>query len=293
MGGSVTGDAEVTQWLNPQPAGPVRERKRERSGKAGRGRCVFVSRTCRPPKLRQLSPLRRVHFTRSNWPGWPAAIVEARWKGSPRNAEAQFVSRCSAAAPPFQRAIAHHRARPGHLPRRPGELQLDQLNASTRATQVHASGTLSSTAALKLSVTTTDLSEWQPVFSAAGYGGPIPVTLKGHASFNGTATGKLSEITIAGNLQSQDFETLIPATSQTPEKMVHWDALRADIQLSPSLFAVRNGTLSRNPDSLKFDFHVQLFNRQFTDCQRVSAHASTPRMPTSPAFSPWPDIHIR
>ena len=114
----------------------------------------------------------------------------------------------------------------------PGELQLDQLNASTRATQVRASGTFSSSAALKLFVTTTDLSEWEPVFSAAGYGGPVPVTLKGHATFTGTATGKLSEITLAGNLQSQDFETMIPATSQTPEKMVTWDSLRADVQLS-------------------------------------------------------------
>ena len=43
------------------------------------------------------------------------------------------------------------------------------------------------------------------------------------------------EITITGNFQSQDFETLIPATSHTPEKMVNWDALRADVQLSPSV----------------------------------------------------------
>ena len=157
----------------------------------------------------------------------------------------------------------------------PGELQLDQLNAATRATQIRASGTLSSTAALKLSVTTTDLSEWQPVFSAAGYGGPIPVTLKGHASFNGTATGKLTEIAIAGNLQSQDFETLIPATSQTPEKLVNWNALHADVQLSPSVFAVRNGTLSRDPDSLKFDFHVHLVQRQFTPASEFQAHLDT------------------
>ena len=147
----------------------------------------------------------------------------------------------------------------------PGELELADLTAWTRATQVHASGTLSSSAALKLSVTTTNLGEWQPVFTAAGYAGQIPVTLKGHASFNGTATGKISQIAIAGNLQSQDFETLIPATSHTPEKLVNWNALQADMQLSPSVFAVRNGVLSRDPDSLKFDFRAQLDHRQFTD----------------------------
>ena len=157
----------------------------------------------------------------------------------------------------------------------PGELELAELTAATRATQVHASGTLSSSAALKLVVTTTNLGEWQPVFSAAGYAGQIPVTLKGHASFNGTATGKLSQIAIAGNVQSQDFETTIPATAYTPERTINWNALQADVQLSPSVFAVRNGTLSRDPDSLKFDFHAQLAGRQFTDSSPFQAHLDT------------------
>ena len=144
--------------------------------------------------------------------------MEARWKDTIRNTEAQFVADV---VPPAQSSSAQFPltgARSGVYRFGPGELELAELTASTRATQVHASGTLSSTAALKLSVTTTDLGEWQPVFSAAGYAGQIPVTLKGHASFNGTATGKLSQIAIAGNLQSQDFETLIPATVSHPRK---------------------------------------------------------------------------
>jgi translocation and assembly module TamB len=157
----------------------------------------------------------------------------------------------------------------------PGELELAELTAATRATQLHASGTLSSSAALNLVVTTTTLGEWQPVFTAAGYAGEIPVTLKGHASFNGTATGKLSQIAISGNLQSQDFETTIPATAYTPERTINWNALQADVQLSPSVFAVRNGTLSRDPDSLKFDFHAQLAGRQFTDSSPFQAHLDT------------------
>ena len=76
-------------------------------------------------------------------------------------------------------------------------------------------------------------------------------------------------------MQSQDFETLIPATSHTPEKTVNWNALQADIQLSPSVFAARNGTLSRDPDSVRFDFHVQLNQRQFSDTSPVRAHLDT------------------
>src|SRR5713101_1865849 len=272
FGGNVAGDAEVTQWLNPQTAS-VAEKTKESERQVGGVRLRLKDLSAAEIAAAFSTPSRPFH--RVKLAGLVSGNVDARWKGSPRDAEAQFVAdvvppvRVSRAQLPI---TAHVQ---GAYRAGPGELQLDQLNASTRATQVHASGAFSSSAALKLAVTTTDLSEWQPVFSAAGYGGPVPVTLKGHASFNGTATGKLSEITIAGNLQSQDFETLIPATSPTPEKMVAWNALRADIQLSPSVFAVRNGTLSRDPDSLKFDFHVHLVQRQFTDASAFQAHLDT------------------
>ena len=175
--------------------------------------------------------------------GLASGSVEASWKDAIRNAEARFVADVVPPANPSNAQFPLTAHAQGVYRAGPGELEMAELTASTRATQIHASGTLSSTAALKVSVTTTDLGEWQPVFTAAGYAGQIPVTLKGHASFTGTATGKLSQIAIAGNLQSQDFETLIPATSHTPQKMVNWNALQADIQLSPSVFAVRNGTL--------------------------------------------------
>ncbi len=276
LGGSVAGDAEVTHWLNaPEPTRKSKEKEKEKLSdkQAGILRLRFKDLSAAEIAAALATPSRP--FQRIKPAGLASGNVEARWKDSVRYTEAQFVADV---VPPPQSSRAQFPLT-GHAQGTyrfgPGELELAELNASTRATQVHASGTLSSTAALKLSVSTTDLGEWQPVFSAAGYAGQIPVTLKGHASFNGTATGKLSQIAIAGNLQSQDFETLIPATSHTPERMVNWNALRADIQLSPSLFAVRNGTLSRDPDSLKFDFRAQLDHRQFTDSSPVQAHLDT------------------
>jgi len=272
FGGSVTGDADVTQWLNPQTAmAAAKTRESDRQAGAVRLRLKDLAAA----EIAAAFSTRSRPFHKIKLAGLVSGNIDARWKGSPRDAEAQFAADVVPPASTSRAQLPITAHLQGTYRAGPGELQLDQLNASTRATQVRASGTLSSSAALKLSVTTTDLSEWQPVFSAAGYGGPIPVTLKGHASFNGTATGKLSEITIAGNLQSQDFETLLPATSPTPEKMVAWNALRADIQLSPSVFAVRNGTLSRDPDSLKFDFHVHLVQRQFTDASAFQAHLDT------------------
>jgi translocation and assembly module TamB len=272
LGGSVTGDADVSQWLNLQtPTAAAKTKESERQ--AGVVRLRLKDLSAAEIAAAVSTPSRPFHKVKLA--GLLSGNVDARWKGSPRNTEAQFVADVAppASASGAQLPITAHAQ--GTYRAGAGELQLDQLNASTRATQVHASGTFSSSAALKLSVTTTDLSEWKPVFSAAGYGGPVPVTLKGQASFNGTATGKISEIMVAGNLQSQDFETLIPATSQSPERMVSWNALHADVQLSPSVFAVRNGTLSRDPDSLKFDFHLSLSQRQFTDASAFQVHLDT------------------
>src|SRR5262249_34468047 len=115
-----------------------------------------------------------------------------------------------------------------------GELEVTEFNANTQSSQVHASGTLSSHASLKLSVRTTNLREWQPLIVAFRGQTQIPVTLHGSASFNGAASGGLAAITVAGNLQVQDFDFLVPPTAHTPEKQVHWDSMTADLQLSRS-----------------------------------------------------------
>ncbi len=272
LGGSVAGDAVVANWLNPQPTSK-NSKERRPEAQTGIVRLRFKDLSAAEIAAALSTPSRP--FQRIKPAGLASGSVEASWRDAIRNTEARFIGDV---VPPPRSANAQFpltaHARGIYRPD-PGELELAELTASTRATQVHASGTLSTSAALKVAVTTTDLGEWQPVFEAAGYAGQIPVKLKGHASFNGTATGKLSQIAIAGHLQSQDFETLIPATSHTPEKTLNWNALQADMQLSPSVFAVRNGTLNRDPDSVRFDFHVQLNQRQFSDTSPVRAHLDT------------------
>ena len=113
-------------------------------------------------------------FQRIKPAGLVSGKVDANWKDSIRNTEAQFVA--DVVPPPAstkaQFPLTGHAQ--GTYRFGPGELELAELTAATRATQVHASGTLSSSAALKLVVTTTNLGEWQPVFSAAGYAGQNP-----------------------------------------------------------------------------------------------------------------------
>jgi translocation and assembly module TamB len=282
LGGSIAGDAEVTQWLSaPVPAStttqtqtPAKATKAKPPDQQnGTLRLRYKDLSVAEIAAALTTPSRP--FARIKPTGLASGNVEASWKNSVRNADARFVADVAQPARPSNAQFPITGHAEGVYRFGPGELQLTDLNASTRATQVHASGTLSSSAALKVSVTTTDLGEWQPVFTASGYPGQIPVRLKGHASFNGTAMGRVSQIAIAGNLQSQDFETLIPATTHTAEKLVSWNALQAEIQLSPSVFAVRNATLSRDPDSVRFDIRVQLDHRQFTDASLVQAHIDT------------------
>jgi len=268
LGGELNGDAEVVNWLNSPSAGKLAKgnASEEQNGSV-RLRVNNLSATEIAAAIASSDrPLQRMNLA-----GEASGTVEARWRGSVHNAEAEFA--LDVAAPVHLSAgqlpvNAHARAK---YRAASGELEVAEFRASTRATQVRAAGTLSSTAALNLSVTTSNLREWEPVVKAVGYEEQIPVTLRGHASFNGTATGKISAVDFAGKLQSEDFDLLIPATSHSPEKEIHCDSLAADVQLSPHVFAAHNGRLHHGETSVAFDLSAGLQQRQFTDSSPISA----------------------
>jgi translocation and assembly module TamB len=267
LGGEVDGGAEVINWLNSPPTeklakgngseeqkGSVRLRLKNLS--AGEI-AAALSSSARP-------------LQRMNLAGEASGTVEARWRGSARNADTEIAldvaapTRLTAGQLPVN---AHARAR---YRAASGDLEVAEFSASTRTTQVHAAGTLSAASALNLSVTTVDLREWQPILADLGYQ-QIPVVLRGHASFNGTATGKISAIDFTGKLQSEDFDLLIPAISHAPEKDVHCDSVIADVQLSPHAFAAHNGRLHHGAASVTFDLSAGLEQRQLTDSSPIAA----------------------
>jgi translocation and assembly module TamB len=268
LGGEVMGDAEVINWLNSTPPknlmkgnaadeqkGMVRLRLKDISASEI---VAALSTSARP--LQQM-----------NLAGSAGGTVQTTWKGSVAKSETEITVDVAAPAHPSAgqlpltaHAYAKYRAAAD-------ELEVVEFNASTRATQVRAAGTLSSTAALSLSVTTSDLGEWQPVLKALGYQEQIPVVLRGHALFSGNATGKLSDIAFAGRLQSEDFDLLIPATAHAPKKNVHCDSLVADVQLSPHALAAHNGRLHHGGTTVTFDISAALQERQFADSSPVAA----------------------
>ena len=267
LGGEVTGDAEVIHWLNSAPAKTAKGNVSEEQKGSVRLQLKGVSASEIASALS--SPSRP--FQHMKLAGVASGSVAAQWKGSLSSAETEIVA--DVAAPTYVsagelpiNAHAHVKYRAAS-----GALEFVEFNASTRATQVRAAGILSSNAAVNLSVTTSDLSEWQPILADVGYQQRIPVVLRGHASFTGTATGKLSAVAFAGKVQSEDFDLLIPATAHTPAKNVHCDSLAANVQLSPRAFEVHRGRLHHGVTTVAFDLSAGLQQRQFIDSSPIAA----------------------
>lgn len=273
FGGTITGSTEITEWQSvtlPNRTPKMKIRKTaEQSGivrlklkdLSGSEMAVALSTPRRP-------------FNRMNIAGEVAGTIDAQWKGSPNNtiAEVTLDVIAPAAAKPHQVGLNGHT----HAIYRQasGELEISEFTAATKATQIRGAGTLSTSAAVKLSVVTTNLGEWQPILVALGYDQPAPIALRGPASFTGTATGRLSSITFAGRLQSGDFDFIIPATSRTREEDMHWESFTTDIRISPAGLALRNGTLRRDGTTIGFDINLGLQDRRFTPSSPFTAKVS-------------------
>jgi translocation and assembly module TamB len=264
LGGEVAGDGQVLNWRNSivaknQPSkeqrGNVRVRMKDLSAQ---DIATALSSSARP-------------LQRMNLGGEASGTIDTHWIGSAQNAESQITLD----------VVAPNRVRPEQLPLNahmlatyraaPAELEVAEFNASTRTSQVRASGTLSKSAVLRFSVATANFEEWEQVLEAVGYQERFPFTTHGRASFTGTATGKLTEIDLAGKLQSQDFELVLPASSNTPRREIRWDSLAGDVQLSPHAFALHNGTLRRSKAAVHFNVDAGLEQRQFTDASPFRA----------------------
>ena len=138
---------------------------------------------------------------------------------------------------------------------RSGEIQVRNLQATTPATQLRASGALAASSVLRFSFSTTDLGEWQPVISEVFPEG-FPIEMHGRASFSGTASGEPSNLTLAGNLRVDDFDTK-PMNSSISEP-IHWDSLAADIRVSSHNLTLHHAVLQHGDATANLDGSVGL-----------------------------------
>ena len=271
LGGAFTGDGEIVNWL---PRG-INAKAKNKMAQEQRGNLRLRFRDISLPQAAGTIPDAAFPLSRMNLGGDADGTLEVRWTGSWRNAESAVALDISPPARPSPSQLSLRAHARGTYRAATDELEVAEFTASTRATQFRASGMLASSASLKISANTTDLNEWKPVVSALRGPGALPITLHGHASFNGNASGKPSNLTLAGILQAEDFDLLVPATGRTPEREVHWDSLTAALQLSSHGFQAHNASFKRDSTVIELDLSAGLQNYQFTAESPFSARLDT------------------
>ncbi len=295
FGGTVTGDAQVDNWLHSSPLTPAYKAKKGSEN-------LPVITAARPPlkKGEKAKPqpgvqsgvihirLRDVSAAdiavALNTPAHPMAhfrpaglaigSIDASWKGSRRNADFAFALEVSPPSIPAagELQVTAHIQGVYHLAS--DSLELAKFNLNTPASRVQAAGTLSADSSLHVSVATSDLQEWRPLVAALGGPVNLPFQVNGSASFNGVAGGTFSSPTLAGALAAQDFEFTLPASSRTPEQHVHWDALNASVQFSARELSLRGGSLRREQTSADFEFNAILQQGSFTENSPLTARVN-------------------
>ena len=262
LGGELRGDVEVNNWQNKMPRGTAQPRARTLGRVAAeslqRG-SVRLQLTAFPidPAVDLLSS-KKLPLDRLNLTGSASGDVNMLWIGSVEDAETTIKLNIS---PPAQAAggrLALRGQIDGVYRGSRDELEVNQLHLATPASEATASGRLAADSSLKLAFSSHALREWWPLIQAAFNSEDVPFAVHGFANFNGTASGKASALSLAGNLEVYDFDTTLPATGTLPRREVHWDALTGAVQYSSGNFSVHNGSLVHGPTVAHLDVSAGL-----------------------------------
>ena len=301
LGGTLTGDLQIENWLRSIPF--TAERKSTTAGlnRKSRGMNLPVITAERPSvsnagkeklpgiqtgvvhlRVRDVSlgevanalntpahSLGRFHPA-----GNAAGSIDIAWKGSPKNSQIDFAIDVdhSPITPAGELPITARMR--GSYAMAADELQLSEFHLSTPASRIQASGTVSASSTLQLSIATSNLEEWRPLLGALGEPTNLPFRVDGNAAFNGVVGGSALSPTLAGTLAANDFEFTVPATSYTPRQDVHWDSLGASLQISSHNLMMRGGSLRRGETSADFEVTASLQKGQLTENSPYTARVN-------------------
>jgi translocation and assembly module TamB len=303
FGGSITGDAEFDQWLTPWQHLSASTRKNLETATISAGTPPNKSGVKTPKTkstgIQSAIVLLRLHDLSAedlaaalNAPAHPfppyhpvasaSGTLETRWKGTPRDAEVQFAVDLT---PPEHHVPGHlrisaHANGVYHVAN--DSLDLSQFTLTTPTSHIQASGTLSATSAVRLSVSTSSLADWLPFVAAVRGPAMFAVELNGSATFTGNMSGAFFSPQLAGSLQVDDFDITLPATANTKPLQTRWDSLSATLQLSFQGIALHNATLSRDNTSAEFDVSASLQHGHFTGDSAFTLRANVHNIDIAP-----------
>jgi len=267
LGGAVSGEVRLTNWNSLGPDAP---RDRPQRGIA---RLRLDSLSLR--QLAQAVSTRRVPADSLQLAGLASGRVDANWTGAPQLATAQLGLTINPVRSPHPGELAVGGRLRGTYRGRPGVLQIDDLQLATAASHFAAHGVLgSSNSNLKLTAASSNLEEFQPLLQRLQFAHQLPVRVHGVATFEGTASGRLFDPLLAGNVQVTNFDTLLGMSSVAhPARELHWDFLSTGLQLSSHQVEASNGMLRRGGAQMRFSFTAGLDHSRFTDSSPLTAAA--------------------
>jgi translocation and assembly module TamB len=275
LGGTVTGDVDITNWRNSVEWSKVAARREHARGavpniQRGSIRLQLAGFPLTPffeelstPKL----PLDRLSFV-----GNASGAVELSWIGSIRDAESRIKLDVSAPTRPEPNGISLSGRVDGLYHASRDELDLTTLHLKTPSSEVQASGSLAPSSTLHVSLTSHNVKEWWPLLEGAYGSSQLPFAVHGFATLTGNATGRVSAISFNGNLEVYDFETILPATKRTPSQLIHWDALAAALQYTNNNFAAHNGSLIHGHAIAHFDVSAALAGGELEENSPLTLH---------------------
>ncbi len=326
LGGQVNGDADIRNFISGlTPAGPANPQAIVSVGKKGPAQPAQPQRVVTAAgvpsqqgsaRLRvaglSLNELARLMSSRSlpleklNPVGSVTGSVNLAWKGSLADAFADLALDIAAPAQSSTNGLPVGGDVRGRYGVRSARIELANLNLTTPHSHVEAMGTLSdTTAALKVNVKTSSLTEFQPMLTAMG-NPPLPIELAGSASFNGSLNGRLRTPQIAGHLQASNFTYIYtpalnaapPQKPQPPAKQksffhlaktpepapkfepvpqarrIHIDSFSADLQYSQSEVALHHAVVQEAGAQLNLDGSSALEKGNFTDNSQFHLQAA-------------------
>jgi len=268
LGGNVAGEAELRNWMlasKPAVSKGAKTQAEQLASIRLHARDFAVDQISAALSNRKL-PLDKLHLS-----GTANANLEMRWKGSIRNAEYQATAEVAPPAhlSPGQLPLAAHFD--GTYRARERELLVSNLSVTTPASHVQAYGSLTSVASLKVTASTSDLREWQPLITMLRGPETLPVILHGHAAFDGTANGNLDQAVLAGTLTIDDFDIKVPGSAHLAQDQVHWDSLNTAVRVSQRGIALRNGELQHDNTLINFDVQARFENGALTQASSFRA----------------------
>ncbi len=276
LGGDLLGDADVTNWQSSLEPSPVPKRRHvigripPESLQRGSVRLQLAGFPLLPG-LQVLSS-KRLPLDRLALSGRASGNVDMLWVGSIRDAGTRLSLSVAPPLKPTPGEIPVHGKIEGIYRGSRDELDVTELHLTTPASEITAAGNPAATSALRFSFTSHNLREWAPLLEGV-YGSPyLPFAVHGWASFTGNASGKLSALSVSGNLEVYDFDTVIPATERVAARAVHWDALSTAVQYSSNHFAAHNGSFIHGHTTARFDASATLTDGRLPESAPFTLH---------------------